>query len=166
MSLVVGIDPGAEGAIAWLQDGQLIAVEDLPIDVVTVGKSKRRRLNAVALTNMLTVRTLRANLPNLVMLEEVGAMPGEGSVGAFSFGRCAGLIEGVVAGLGIPHRLVKPADWKRAMGVTADKTMCRVIAGRLFPHKADAFVRVRDDGRAEAALLALYGHQQGAKEWR
>lgn len=161
MSVVVGIDPGAEGAIAWLYDGELAAVMDLPIDVVTVGKSKRRRLNAGTLAER-----LRRCRPDLVMLEEVGAMPGEGSVGAFSFGRCAGLIEGVVAGLGIPHRLVKPADWKRAMGVTADKTMCRVIAGRLFPHKADAFVRVRDDGRAEAALLALYGHQQGAKEWR
>ena len=37
------------------------------------------------------------------------------------------------------------------------KAASRGMATELFPHIADQFRRVKDDGRAEAALIARYG---------
>jgi crossover junction endodeoxyribonuclease RuvC len=75
----------------------------------------------------------------------------------FRFGYGAGAIEGVLAGLGIEVVLVAPTVWKPAMRLGSDKGRARAEAQRLFPALASLFGRVRDDGRAEAALLGLYG---------
>jgi crossover junction endodeoxyribonuclease RuvC len=47
--------------------------------------------------------------------------------------------------------------WKRAMQVPSDKGACRMRAMQTFPGHSDLFRRVKDDGRAEAALLGFYG---------
>jgi crossover junction endodeoxyribonuclease RuvC len=49
--------------------------------------------------------------------------------------------------------------WRRAVGlpVGATKEMSRGKAIRRFPGHADMFARVRDDGRAEACLIAIAG---------
>jgi crossover junction endodeoxyribonuclease RuvC len=75
----------------------------------------------------------------------------------FSFGFSAGLVDGVLAGLGIPTTYVTPQSWKRAAGLTSDKSAVRLRAAQLFPDMAKHFARVKDDGRAEAALIARYG---------
>ena len=37
--MIVGVDPGAAGAVAYLSDaGELLAVDDMPVDKVQVGK--------------------------------------------------------------------------------------------------------------------------------
>ena len=51
-----------------------------------------------------------------------------------------------------------------AMRVTADKGACRLMAQRMWPALSDLFARVRDDGRAEAALLGFYGRAQWQKQ--
>ena len=56
--------------------------------------------------------------------------------------------------------LVSPQTWKRLFQLGADKRECRVTATRLFPLNVTDFCRVRDDGRAEAALIALFGATQ------
>ena len=68
----------------------------------------------------------------------------------------------ILAGLGVPTHLVTPVEWKRAFRIGADKREARLIASRLFPTNASQFARSGDDGRAEAALLALFGSQQNA----
>ena len=67
--------------------------------------------------------------------------------------------------LGVPFELVSPTVWKAAFGIrrTQDetkadkKTEARRVASVAFPSHAERFKRVKDDGVAEAALLALYG---------
>lgn len=76
--------------------------------------------------------------------------------------RGIGIIEGILAGLGIPYTVVPPATWKRAMGVTADKSEAIVIAQRLFPACAHLLYRAKDDGRAEALLIAEHGRRARA----
>lgn len=95
--------------------------------------------------------------PTHAYVERVHSMPKQGVVSAFTFGMGYGLIRGVLTGLGVATTLVTPNEWKRALRVGADKREARVIAGRLFPMNARDFARVRDDGRAEAVLLAFYG---------
>ena len=155
--LVAAIDPGITGAIAWLSaDGHLIEVQDLPVTEIKVGGGIRRRLVPAILGDMLTTDGRR---PAHVFLEEVASRPGEGAVGAFAFGRGFGQIEGILAGIGIPYTLVRPQAWKKRMGIPADKGSARAKACQLWPGAAGKFARVKDDGRAESALIGAYGCQ-------
>ncbi len=43
------------------------------------------------------------------------------------------------------------------MKLSADKDASRAMACRLFPRHSALFARKKDDGRSEAALLAMYG---------
>lgn len=133
-------------------EGHVLAIEDMPTVEIVVNGKKRRNMPPVALANI-----IRILAPQKAFLENVGVRPGEGAVGAFSFGRNLGQIEGVLAALQIPTTLVHPATWKRRMSIPADKGGARMKAMALFPDKADLFKRVKDDGRAESALLAYYG---------
>jgi crossover junction endodeoxyribonuclease RuvC len=91
-----------------------------------------------------------------IVIEGVGARPGNGNAGMFAFGYGAGLLEGVATGLGIPLEVIQASVWKKRAGVPADKGAARQMACRMWPGAAPKFARVRDDGRAEAALLARW----------
>ena len=147
--IVCAIDPGLSGAIAWIssEGDALIHIEDMPVINVN-GKNK---VNASAMAKLLKDRWA-----DLVVVEEVGAMKGNGVTSMFNFGYSAGILEGVCAALGCSLRMVRPAVWKRQAGVPADKGACRMMAQRYWPG-ANYFSRAKDDGRADAALLAKWG---------
>ncbi|MFP2873728.1 hypothetical protein ACLEIY_16040 [Acetobacter tropicalis] len=153
MKIIAAIDPGAGGAIAFLNwRHQIIEVLDMPIDYVKVGRTTRRVINPALLA-----AHLRAHAPDHLFVENVSVRPGEGAVGAFAFGRGLGVIEGVCSALCIPMTKIRPQDWKRGMGCPADKGAARQRACELFPANAGIFSRVKDDGRAEAVMLGLFG---------
>jgi crossover junction endodeoxyribonuclease RuvC len=53
---------------------------------------------------------------------------------------------------------ITPPTWKRAVGLTlASKDAARSEAIRRWPNHAELFASVKDDGRAEAALIAIAG---------
>jgi crossover junction endodeoxyribonuclease RuvC len=60
-----------------------------------------------------------------------------------------------------------PAAWKRAVGVPPGregaKDAARSEAIRRWPAKATLFARIKDDGRAEAALIAVAGMLRAGK---
>lgn len=158
--MILGIDPGASGALAWMtDDGHLIEVDDLPTVQVEVGKTKRTRLVPSALASVLRQRKVVH-----AFLEDVGPMPRDGAVQSFNLGRSFGQIEACLAALGISYTLVRPQAWKKDLRLTKDKAASRARACQLWPGAADSFRRVKDDGRAEAALIALHGsgRMQGA----
>lgn len=147
--MILGIDPGLSGAIAWVSDdGHLIRVADMP----TVEVNGKKKVSPQMLVSMLEEHD---DLIRLAAIEEVGAMPGQGVTSMFNFGYSAGILAGVCAGLRIPMALYRPATWKRSAGVPADKGAARQMAQRFWPGSR-AFDRVKDDGRAEAALLARW----------
>lgn len=114
---IAAIDPGNSGAIAILSaDGHLIEVLDMPTVTITVSGKQRRIVSAPLLATM-----LRIHDPSEIWLEQVSTRPGEGSVGAFAFGRGVGVIEGVTATLGKPLTTVRPNVWKKAISCPADK---------------------------------------------
>lgn len=154
--MILGIDPGATGGLALLTDGgDLLDVVDMPIVEV---RGKKR------VAAPLLAQIIAGWQPRLAVIEQVGAMPGQGVSSMFTFGYSAGLLEGACAMGGIPVVFVVPAVWKRAMKVTADKGGCRLMAQRLWPAHAGSFARVRDDGRAEAALIGFHGRAQWQRE--
>lgn len=153
MSYVIGIDPGISGAISVFDwDTQsLVEVMDMPTLEVDSGKTRKRHISAVGLRDILVCHPT-----DHVVIEKVGAMPGQGVTSMFNFGRSAGIIEGVVAALCNPHTYVTPATWTKAVGRAAGKDASRMRAMELFPSKAELFKRAKDDGRADAALIAYW----------
>lgn len=152
MSLICGIDPGMSGAVGFVTEaGEFVDVYDMPTLPTTTG---RRQVDAAELAAI-----LREHSPTFAMVERVGARPGEGATGAFSFGHTFGSITAVLAALGLAHDLVQPAVWKRRAGIPpgADKAASIAVCKRVLPGAAGQLTRVKDDGRAEALLLALHG---------
>jgi crossover junction endodeoxyribonuclease RuvC len=72
-----------------------------------------------------------------------------------------GVIEGVAATLGLPVAFLAPASWERVVGIPPGedgaKDAARSEAIRHWPDSASLFARVKDDGRAEATLIAIAG---------
>ena len=156
--LIIGIDPGASGAMVLLdpETRDLWRWQDMP----TVESATGRRLVSAPMVaeTLCAWRSLAEATGRRVVaiVEEVGAMPGQGVSSMFSFGRSFGVLLGALAALSIPVEMARPATWKRKAGIGADKGAARRTAQERFPHRAELFARVRDDGRAEAALLALW----------
>lgn len=149
-ALFIGIDPGIGGAVGVVGEaGQFVGVHDMPTLPTTTG---RRQVDPAALAYL-----LREIGPAFALVERVGARPGEGAVGAFAFGHTFGSITAVLAAVGIAHDLVQPAVWKRRSGIPpgVDKGVSIATAKRLLPAAVPCLNRVKDDGRAEALLLAL-----------
>jgi crossover junction endodeoxyribonuclease RuvC len=155
--VIIGIDPGITGAAAFFSnDGRLHAIEDMPLMEVKVGGKTRQRVSGRWFAEV--VRQMdRASYggQHRAFLEQVG--PSSSAAGSFTFGRSVGVVEGVLAALGIPVTLISPHRWKPAMAPGNDKNVSRAAAAALFPAHAALFARVKDDGRAEAALIGLFG---------
>lgn len=155
--LILGVDPGIKGAIA-LYDGTDINVIDMPSI-----KAKSRGNEIV--WSQLADDFIKSEfyMADHAYIEQVGAMPGQGVVSMFKFGYAAGGIRGIIAANQIPVTLVTPPVWKKFQGLIgftkkAKSAASRARASDLFPSQCDLFKRVKDDGRAEAALIAHYGY--------
>lgn len=155
MTVVCGIDPGNHGALAFINvDTNSMIVADMPIFEWTTTRS-RKKVDAYTVTRM-----FKQYNPVHIYLEEVWSSPQQGVVSAFSFGMGRGILEGVAAATSLPMTQVKPAQWKKELRVAADKRAAVQRAAQLLPSASEAFYGPRGgvlDGRAEAALLALYG---------
>ena len=85
-------------------------------------------------------------------------MPGQGVTSMFAFGYAAGVVAGVLAGNGLRTELLAPPTWRRVARVKGGKDGSRARASAIWPDKASWFARVKDDGVAEAALIAYAGN--------
>lgn len=155
--LIIGIDPGATGAIALISesDDVLLDVHDMPIFKVTIGATSNSQIAIAKLTEILEGYRARGSVH--VYCEQVGATPGKGAVQMFRFGENFGVLKGLFAGLGLPVTFVHPSEWKRVTRTPKDKDGARLRASQVFPVWAPAFMRPSDDGRAEAALIGFFG---------
>lgn len=154
--LFIGIDPGKKGAIALFDPSpHTLHVEDMPLVPRPQGK-KGEDTNYAALAELLQKPP---GTKVFALMENVWSMPREGVSSAHAFGRNNGaLLMGLAAGK-IPHGLITASKWKKYFGLSSDKGASRSLAIQRFPDAADLFIRVKDDGRAEAALLALYAFE-------
>ena len=152
--MIIGIDPGATGAIALLDGEQALRVDDLP--TTTTGRS--RSVCGALLADLVRDYMDQAGNRPTAVLERVAARPGQGVSSMFAFGRSYGVVEGVVGALGLPLRRVTPQQWKRdARLIGKPKDAARSLAVELFPEIAHRLTRVKDSGRADALLIAYFG---------
>ena len=145
---IMGIDPGVSGAVAFyfLDYPNRISVYDAP----SVGKE----INAPAFAQL-----IKQYSPTICYIESVNAMPKQGVVSSFNFGQAYGCVRGVVAAVGVPTVLVSPRKWKAFFALDSDKEKSRRLAIMKWPD-CGHFNLKKHDGRAEAALIALYGSKQ------
>lgn len=157
--MILGIDPGLDGALAWFDilRGTLTIIDMPTVDIERNGK-KKRDIAVPILAHM-----IEANLPDVIVLEQVATLQKAGAVQAFAFGRSLGNIEGCVGALQVRLERVTPQKWTKAMGVAGDKDVHRKRAMDLFPASAEVFARKKDDGRADAALIAYWYAQNVRK---
>lgn len=151
MNLLLGVDPGKTGALAFIDADD----PSVLVDVVDMPDATGAALGAL-------VRNLLADLaPHDVAaawVEKVGAMPRQGIASTWRFAEGYGAVLGALGALEVPVHHVTPTKWKKAQRVTAEKASSRQRAVELWPNDAARFARVKDDGRAEAALIARHGY--------
>jgi hypothetical protein len=111
--LVVGIDPGISGAIAILDLREQNIVAEVfytPTKNIIKNKKKKKDYDIEAMANILEkYRTCKV----LVAQEATHAMPGQGTTSMYSFGRGAGIWEGIVAAYHMNQVFVSPMTWKK-----------------------------------------------------
>lgn len=146
MKAFIGIDPGKSGGVAIIRDDGVIVVEPYSDE----GYIKMMK----ACSQCESVR---------VCIEHVSAMPKQGVVGVFTFGKEAGFLEGVLQALGISYQLIRPQTWKKEFGLSSDKQASIDVCRRLFPSVnllATERCRKPHDGMAEALLMAEYARRK------
>ena len=153
MVTYIGIDPGLSGAVGvvsangvWAYDTPVLWVEG------------KRKYHAGAMALLLKPFV---DVECLVVLEAVHSMPKQGVASSFTFGEGLGMWKGIVAAFELPLELPSPQRWKKEimadMGRDKDASILKAI--QLFPTIASQLSRKKDDGRAEALLLAEYGRR-------
>lgn len=161
--IIVGIDPGLTGAIGILgHRAELLGVHDLP----TMQRMHAPRKGGVmgqihpAELERMLAEALQGYDKNEVhvFLETPIAFPGLHVATVAAAFLTAGLIEGVIGARHYPHTLVKPKDWKKALGLSDSKEQARAKAIRLWP--TAPLNKVKYHNRAEALLIAKYGHDK------
>lgn len=158
MAAVIAIDPGLTGAIAYY-DGAHLAVVDMP----TEARGKKSAVDLAALWQAVA-SSISMEVPTVGVIENVAAMPKQGLASACNFGKTIGACEMALVAAGCELVRVTPQTWKFGVGISHDpnadtkarKNASRARAIELFPNYAHLFARVKDDGRAEAALMAWW----------
>lgn len=155
--IIAGIDPGKTGALAISYPDGLHEFFDVPMiklpkDTPAWNSWHTEWSNALEFACV-----------DLVMIELVTAGQNgikQGVQSMFNFGGTLRFAHAIALGVRPRPRVefVTPAVWKGKLGLLnsskgASREKCRTI----YPGTAANLARVKDDGRAEAALIAHYG---------
>lgn len=156
---ILSCDPGLGGAFCFY-DPKLgrMEVEAMPTFTKKTGKSKNRRtLDEHAVFDL--IGRWKAEGAQHFFIEQVGGMPGQSAPAAFSFGTGYGAVRMAAIAHGLTIEAVPAATWKAAMRVTSNKHGTRQRASEMIPTHRQLWQKATDDGKAEAALLALYAYR-------
>ena len=142
-----------------------------------------KELRMVHIADVLEALTFRL-APDLVVCEEIWSTPGDGHVGAFTFGMGYGHIKGFCEGRGWRLKTIRPVTWKKkvlkgAMGMVPHAIKrIQAVYPKYNPKKQDknkattidyvmnqhpqielcpGRCRLPQDGIADAVCLAEYG---------
>ena len=152
--IIIGIDPGINGAISVIENKKILEVYDTP--TMIDGKKNKRQINSAQVTNIIKDR-LNNNKEVVVVVEHVNAMPGQGVTSMFNFGQSFGVIKGICAALSLPIYFVRPSKWKKHFNlIKTNKDASRTKVIEVYPEISSKLHRKKDSNRADAILIALY----------
>lgn len=154
MTLIIGIDPGSSGGIAW----QRIGGEPYGDAAAVPNTEHDFRI-------LLAQHIMPLDDVIIAYLEKVGATPQMGATSLFTFGRSYGFIRGLLIGLQIRFEEVTPQKWQAEFGLRqvgkklgkGDTEKHNAIKGKaqqFFPH-----LKVTH-AKAAALMICEYGARQ------
>jgi hypothetical protein len=169
MGKIIGIDPGANGAITCIDDsGKVTFIKPMP---KTSGIFDGREFNNI-------IQELSCGINTTVYIEDVHAIFGSAASATFTFGKICGMIEGIIISNNLSYVFVQPKVWQKEMfqGVKEirkpqtnrvdTKAMSELACKRLFPTvKFTATDRCTKthDGMTDSCLIAEYGRRKIGK---
>ena len=109
-TVICALDPGVSGGFTIMENGCEPKVYRTPIQTIVVNKKKKKEYDLKAIVALLKPYRRKKVL---FVQEKVGAMPNDGGVSAFSFGRSAGSTLGIAYGLEFDVVEVAPVTWKK-----------------------------------------------------
>lgn len=151
-NLILGVDPGLSGALALYdhEKSMIHSIYDMPVrpqgDKTTVDHEQ-----------LASILDIYSNRISFALIEYVHAMSKQGVSSTFKFGYGFGVVTGVIASHHIPIHFSPASVWKSQMGVTSVKASSIEKIKTLQPDSKEYFTLKKHDGRAEAALLAVFG---------
>lgn len=158
--MILAADPGLTGGLAIYHPAtKALSVKAMPTMLKgRKGKPPLKVLDEVTLLHLFIGWGLMGC--GVFYVEAVGGRPGQSGSAAFNFGHGYGALRMAALAAGMRIETVAPAVWKAAMRAPKDKTASRHRASELFPGCAGLWPLKKDDGLAEASMLALYGSRE------
>lgn len=155
-NIILGIDPGITGAFCAYDflEKKIVFCRDMPTQKSPV--DGKNHINAKELglwIDSVAHQTLFA------VVEEPNSLPNQGVVSTFRFGYACGMVAGTLGALQIDTLFFKPSVWKMQMALSESKELSRQRAIALFPQNLKLFENRKDDGKAEALLLSVFGER-------
>jgi len=149
---VIGIDPGKKGALAAMDGSGSVTFLAMPLTA--------NEINFPEVAGWM--KALKKDYECIVVIEKVGAMPGQGVTSMFSFGFGTGAMYGICAALSLPVYVPTPQAWKKVILAGTDKSKDASIAyvQRIYPGMkitATDRGRIPSNGIADAICIAKYG---------
>jgi len=163
LELVLGIDPGAAGALALydVTNGRVISVKDMPFTEhkLTTGKLSKSvdKLELKFMLEQVYEYSIEHDAALHVHIEKVQAFGKQSAPAAFNFGYAAAIPETMCIMLGLVPKLIAPQTWKRQAGLQASaKDEARLLVRQLFPGLREVLKYKKDVDKADAILIAMY----------
>ena len=147
MTIWIGLDPGSISGAVGALDSNGDYLDSFMIE------HKDKNILPLVFKNMI-LRCIDPKEGAEICMEAVHSMPGQGVSSSFQFGRAVGVISAVCELTRYPVHLVTPQKWKKALKLDSDKNKSLELARELWP--LAPLKRKKDNGRAEALLLAEY----------
>ncbi len=143
--IIIGIDPGQSGGIAFLAHPRVDA-------------------NKMPATERDVYDLLQpwAGVCDKAYIEQVGAFPGQGVASSFKFGTNYGMLRAFLIALGIPFETVAPGVWQREMRCITKKGMTKTQhKNQLKARSQELFPQLKVTlATADALLIAEFGRRK------
>lgn len=114
-SVLMAIDPGVGGGIAWRCIEGIVHAIKMPTGLADIADK---------------IRSIKVENPGITaIMEKTGTyMPGNSGVGAVTFARHCGNLEAILYTLGIPTEQVAPQRWQKCLGALPKEKKERKLA--------------------------------------
>lgn len=163
LRVVIGIDPGVNGAIAVLANGKPVKVFDMPVNDRPSGGQV---LNTLAIHHALAdICRVHTGAYIHAVIETPSTRPHDAPTNILRIGEGFGILKALLLVHRIPITEVRPQAWKGYYGLVKvgeykpTKGDSRNKALTLWPAFGIHFARVKDHDRAEAMLMAHWGNE-------
>lgn len=175
---IAGIDPGVDGAIVLMVDGLPSKWTVIPTVREQVGflhvKGRFKRDKdgnkvpkfRTEIDPVRMVEIFREYAPDHIFLEEVGAMPDQGVVSMFNFGKAFGDVRTAYAWLGCKMNRVRPQIWQNLLFDREKGDDSKLLAANFckatwpdVDFRKSTRARIQHGGTCDAACIAEYGRR-------